>query len=228
MNILAIGAHPDDVELNCAGTLAKYAKQGHKVFTATATNGNVGSATLSKEEIAYLKSKDSLFVSSTLDKFLNTKYAKNLNALELKGNLNAEALKNVKVAYINHFYNHENVKTYDNLFYTTKFADGLTVSDEILDENEHIPVCAMLKIRLLENAIGLSNSESFAIKQIIKAVNATIGEEVIEQEIEEITEKDIVYPVYECQKIEDVNTYTVRYMVGENVVVGYRPKPVEA
>ena len=58
MNILAIGAHPDDVELNCAGTLAKYAKQGHKVFTATATNGNVGSATLSKEEIAKIRKEE--------------------------------------------------------------------------------------------------------------------------------------------------------------------------
>ena len=86
----------------------------------------------------------------------------------------------------------------------------------------------MLKIRILENAIGLSNSESFAIKQIIGAVNAAIGEEVIEQEIETITEEDIVYPVYECQKIEDVNSYMVRYMVNDNVVVGYRPKPVEA
>ena len=30
MNILAVGAHPDDVETMCAGTLAKYAAQGHK------------------------------------------------------------------------------------------------------------------------------------------------------------------------------------------------------
>ena len=58
MNILAIGAHPDDVELCCGGTLAKYAKQGHKVFTATATNGNVGSATLSKEEIAKIRKEE--------------------------------------------------------------------------------------------------------------------------------------------------------------------------
>ena len=35
MNVLAIGAHPDDVEINCGGTLAKYASQGHKVFTAS-------------------------------------------------------------------------------------------------------------------------------------------------------------------------------------------------
>ena len=58
MNILAIGAHPDDVETCCGGTLAKFAKQGHKVFTATATNGNVGSATLSKEEIAAVRKEE--------------------------------------------------------------------------------------------------------------------------------------------------------------------------
>jgi len=58
MNILAIGAHPDDVEIYCGGTLAKYAKQGHKVFTATATNGNIGSATLPKEEIAKIRKEE--------------------------------------------------------------------------------------------------------------------------------------------------------------------------
>ena len=58
MNILAIGAHPDDIEISCGGTLAKYAKQGHKVFTATATNGNVGSATLSMDEIAAIRKEE--------------------------------------------------------------------------------------------------------------------------------------------------------------------------
>ena len=58
MNILAIGAHPDDIETSCGGTLAKYAKLGHKVFTATATNGNVGSSTLSMEEIAKIRKEE--------------------------------------------------------------------------------------------------------------------------------------------------------------------------
>ncbi len=58
MNILAIGAHPDDIEESCGGTLAKYAKLGHKVFTATTTNGNVGSSTLSKEEIAKIRKEE--------------------------------------------------------------------------------------------------------------------------------------------------------------------------
>lgn len=58
MNILAIGAHPDDIEESCGGTLAKYAKQGHKIFTATATNGNIGSATLPKDEIAAIRKEE--------------------------------------------------------------------------------------------------------------------------------------------------------------------------
>jgi len=55
MNILAIGAHPDDIEFLCAGTLALYAAQGHRVFMAVATNGNVGSPTLSRDEIATVR-----------------------------------------------------------------------------------------------------------------------------------------------------------------------------
>ncbi len=58
MNILAIGAHPDDVETMCAGTLAKYAAQGHKVYIATATNGNIGSAVHTMEEIAAIRKQE--------------------------------------------------------------------------------------------------------------------------------------------------------------------------
>ena len=58
MNILAIGAHPDDVECMCAGTLAKFAAQGHKVYIATATNGNIGSAHHTMEEIAAIRKQE--------------------------------------------------------------------------------------------------------------------------------------------------------------------------
>lgn len=58
MNILAIGAHPDDVELNCAGTLARFAENGHKIFIATATSGNIGSATRPMEEIAKIRKEE--------------------------------------------------------------------------------------------------------------------------------------------------------------------------
>lgn len=58
MNILAIGAHPDDVDLLCGGTLALYARAGHQVTVAVATNGNVGSPTLDREEIATIRHEE--------------------------------------------------------------------------------------------------------------------------------------------------------------------------
>ena len=39
LTILAIGAHPDDPEIYCGGTLAKFAECGHKVFIAYVTDG---------------------------------------------------------------------------------------------------------------------------------------------------------------------------------------------
>jgi len=42
MNILAIGAHPDDIEIGCGGTLAKYASYGHNIYMFIATDGNAG------------------------------------------------------------------------------------------------------------------------------------------------------------------------------------------
>jgi LmbE family N-acetylglucosaminyl deacetylase len=44
MNILAVGAHPDDIEFQCAGTLAKYAQRGDKVFIAVSTDGAAGTS----------------------------------------------------------------------------------------------------------------------------------------------------------------------------------------
>jgi LmbE family N-acetylglucosaminyl deacetylase len=40
--ILAIGPHPDDIELGCFGTLAKYKKQGSAIAHFVATCGGVG------------------------------------------------------------------------------------------------------------------------------------------------------------------------------------------
>ncbi|VAX38245.1 hypothetical protein MNBD_UNCLBAC01-2026 [hydrothermal vent metagenome] len=39
-NILAIGAHPDDIELGCAGTLRKYVKSGCNVYLCVMSEGD--------------------------------------------------------------------------------------------------------------------------------------------------------------------------------------------
>lgn len=42
MNILAIGAHPDDIEFGCGGTLMKYADKGHNIYLLVLTEGESG------------------------------------------------------------------------------------------------------------------------------------------------------------------------------------------
>jgi len=42
VNILALGAHPDDIEYGCGGMLAKYAERGHAVYMFVASDGALG------------------------------------------------------------------------------------------------------------------------------------------------------------------------------------------
>jgi len=42
MNILAIGAHPDDIEFGCGGALIKYMQFGHNAFLLVLTDGSFG------------------------------------------------------------------------------------------------------------------------------------------------------------------------------------------
>ena len=58
MKILALGAHPDDVEICCGGTLAKYVKSGHQVSIIHACNGNKGDFITKPEELAKIRCKE--------------------------------------------------------------------------------------------------------------------------------------------------------------------------
>ena len=65
--VLAFGAHPDDIEFCCAGALAKYRDNGHHVGMAIATNGEVGSPTLRKAEIAAVREKEARASAARID-----------------------------------------------------------------------------------------------------------------------------------------------------------------
>ena len=43
VDILAFGAHPDDVEIGCGGTIAKHVAQGHSIGLVDLTRGEMGS-----------------------------------------------------------------------------------------------------------------------------------------------------------------------------------------
>lgn len=51
MNVLAIGCHPDDVEISCAGTLVKCVKRGDHVTVCHVANGNLGHAVVPPDEL---------------------------------------------------------------------------------------------------------------------------------------------------------------------------------
>jgi LmbE family N-acetylglucosaminyl deacetylase len=55
MRVLAIHAHPDDVEILAGGTLALLAAAGHEITIATMTPGDCGSAEHTPEEIAKIR-----------------------------------------------------------------------------------------------------------------------------------------------------------------------------
>lgn len=55
MNVLAIGCHPDDIEVACAGTMAKYQKQGHKVIVCHVANGNLGHVLIQPDELRTMR-----------------------------------------------------------------------------------------------------------------------------------------------------------------------------
>jgi N-acetylglucosamine malate deacetylase 1 len=52
LDVLAIGAHPDDVELGCGGTLAVLAHRGKKVGVLHLTRGEMGTRGTAEERVA--------------------------------------------------------------------------------------------------------------------------------------------------------------------------------
>ncbi len=58
MRILAIHAHPDDIELLCAGTLCHLSNLGHDIHMATLSNGDKGTPDKPQEEIANIRKQE--------------------------------------------------------------------------------------------------------------------------------------------------------------------------
>ena len=58
MKVLAVGCHPDDLELSCGGTLARMAKEGYEVYTCHVCNGNMGHAVIMPPELGPMREKE--------------------------------------------------------------------------------------------------------------------------------------------------------------------------
>jgi N-acetylglucosamine malate deacetylase 1 len=58
LNILAIGAHPDDLEIGCGGTLAKYAANGERIFMCHVGYGGAGHKVLTPPQLKEIRRKE--------------------------------------------------------------------------------------------------------------------------------------------------------------------------
>jgi LmbE family N-acetylglucosaminyl deacetylase len=59
LNVIIIGAHPDDCEYRCAGTAAKWAAAGHAVKFVSVTNGDAGHHELKGEALVARRKAES-------------------------------------------------------------------------------------------------------------------------------------------------------------------------
>jgi LmbE family N-acetylglucosaminyl deacetylase len=56
--VLAVGAHPDDLEIQCGGTLARFVKRGTVVCMAIATNGSAGHMLIAPKKLARIRRQE--------------------------------------------------------------------------------------------------------------------------------------------------------------------------
>ena len=67
MKVLAAHAHPDDVEFQCAGTLALLRNAGHEIAIMTVANGDCGSKDRPAEVIAQIRAEEARRSAKLLD-----------------------------------------------------------------------------------------------------------------------------------------------------------------
>lgn len=67
MKIIAISAHPDDIEINCAGTLAKFHKEGHSIVMCNCCSGNAGHFVIPPNELERIRLQESKNSAALID-----------------------------------------------------------------------------------------------------------------------------------------------------------------
>lgn len=106
MNILAIGAHFDDVELGCGGTLAKHAQNGDNVYVYVATVSgftNQYNQSVRSNEIALAEAQEAMKILGVKEMICGK--FKTLH-IEFVDELNIEILKIVQEKKIDKVYAH--------------------------------------------------------------------------------------------------------------------------
>lgn len=106
MNVLAIGAHFDDVELGCGGTLAKHAREGDNVYVYVATVSgftNPNNEIVRSSEAAYKEASAAMKILGVTEMICGQ--FRTL-AVEFTDDLNIEIIRIVEEKKIDRVYTH--------------------------------------------------------------------------------------------------------------------------
>ncbi|MCI8416363.1 MAG: hypothetical protein HFI33_02475 [Lachnospiraceae bacterium] len=82
MRVLAIGCHPDDLEIACGGTLRRYVDQGAEVYMCHVANGCQGHVIIEPGPLAEIRTRE----SEMAGKILGAKEVINLNVDDMEIN----------------------------------------------------------------------------------------------------------------------------------------------
>ncbi len=66
MRVLAVGAHPDDLEILCGGTLARFSQEGHQVTMCHVCNGNHGHREIPRAELREIRRQEAKNAASLI------------------------------------------------------------------------------------------------------------------------------------------------------------------
>ncbi len=67
MKVMAFGAHPDDVEFMCSGTLKLLKEKGHDIIIAVVANGDCGSMVEPQENITRIRRQEAINAAKLLN-----------------------------------------------------------------------------------------------------------------------------------------------------------------
>jgi LmbE family N-acetylglucosaminyl deacetylase len=201
MNILAIGAHPDDIELGCSGTLLNHKENGDEIFLLVMTNGeNGGEKKLRVEEakkaaeiiggnITVLdfhdgEIREDIHLIKTIENYVKLKkidvmYTHSKNDRH-QDHRNIASSCQIAMRFVNECYSYETPVTPNN-FLPTMFVDiTKNFEKKMLCVNCHITQ----EVRYYVKSSSLTNMSSF------RALNAGFPEKKFESfEVNKIIKK---------------------------------------
>ena len=172
MNILAIGAHPDDLETVCYGTLIRYVALGHNVFVCHASNGNLGHVEIMPDELTEIRFNEAqkaadLIGAKHFSLEIDDQFVDSGNDDQVKKlvRLLREIRPDFIITHSDKDYHRDHVETYRLVFRATCCAS--LAHYDIESGQEPVPICPLYMMDTLANA-GFEPTEYVDISETIE------------------------------------------------------------